>query len=76
MKRNFLYQITAASRTPDYGATAPQIPFSLSSTDFVEPKPPPRTKFLGMPLIEITHVGVIKIPMKFINFPLQGLKVM
>ena len=23
MKRNFLYQITAASRTPDYGATVP-----------------------------------------------------
>ena len=23
----FLYQITAASRTPDYGATTPQIPF-------------------------------------------------
>ena len=26
MKWNFLYQITAASRTPDWGATAPQIP--------------------------------------------------
>ena len=26
MKWNFLYQITAASRTPDYGATASQIP--------------------------------------------------
>jgi hypothetical protein len=31
MKRNFLYQITVASRTPDYGATAPRPPFSLSS---------------------------------------------
>ena len=26
MKWNFLYQITAASRTPDWGATAPKIP--------------------------------------------------
>jgi hypothetical protein len=26
MKWNFLYEITAASRTPDYGATAPQMP--------------------------------------------------
>ena len=26
MKWNFLYQITAASRTPGYGATTPQIP--------------------------------------------------
>jgi len=31
MKRNFLYQITVASRTPDYEATTPRSPFSLSS---------------------------------------------
>ena len=31
MKWNFLYQITAASRTSEYGATAPRSPFSLSS---------------------------------------------
>jgi hypothetical protein len=31
MKWNSLYQITAASRTPDFGATAPRSPFSLSS---------------------------------------------
>jgi hypothetical protein len=31
MKRNFLYQITAASSTPDQGATVPGPPFSLSS---------------------------------------------
>ena len=31
MNWNFLYQTTAASRTPDYGATAPRSPFSLSS---------------------------------------------
>ena len=37
MKLNFLYQITAASRTTDYGATAPRSPFSLFSTEFVEP---------------------------------------
>jgi len=36
MKWNFLYQITAASRTPDKGATAPR---SLSSTEFFEPHP-------------------------------------
>jgi len=40
MKWNFLYQITAASRTPDYWATANRSPFSLSSTEFVEPSPP------------------------------------
>jgi len=39
MKWNFLYQITAAPRTPDYGATAPRSPFSLSSTEFVETPP-------------------------------------
>ena len=31
MKWNFLYEITAASRTPDLGATAPRSPFSLPS---------------------------------------------
>jgi len=45
-----LYQITAASRTPDWGATAPRSPSSLplSSTEFVEP---PRKKFLDTPLV-------------------------
>ena len=37
MKWNFLYQITAASRTPELGATTPSSLFSLSSTEFVEP---------------------------------------
>ena len=49
MKWNFLYKITAASRTPDWGATSPD-PRSLcplSSTEFVES---PRKKFLGTPL--------------------------
>ena len=36
MKWNFLYQITAASKTHD---TAPKSPFSLSTTEFVEPPP-------------------------------------
>jgi len=51
-----LYQITAASRTPDYGATAPRSPFSLSSTEFVEP---PRKTFLGTPLktTKVLYVG-------------------
>ena len=58
MKWNFLYQITAASRTPDYGATPPD-PHSLcslSSTEFVEP-PPPKKNFLGTPLDEASWVG-------------------
>ena len=41
MKWNFLYQITAASRTPDWGLPPPD-PRSLcplSSTEFVEPPP-------------------------------------
>jgi len=32
-----LYQITAASRSPDYGAIAHRYPFSLPSNEFVEP---------------------------------------
>ena len=42
MKRNFLHQITAASRTPDQGAKPPD-PRSVSplfATEFVEPPPP------------------------------------
>jgi hypothetical protein len=50
MKWNFLYQITAASRTPDYGATAPKAPFSLSSVLNWICWTLPRTKFLGTPL--------------------------
>ena len=42
MKWNFLFQITAASRTPDYGATAPRSPFSLSSVlSWICWNPPP-----------------------------------
>jgi len=51
MKLNFLYQITAASRTPDYGATAPR-PRSLCPQ--LNLLTPPRTKFLGAPLIMFT----------------------
>jgi len=36
------------------GATAPRSPFSLSITEFVEP-PPPRTNFLGTPLVINVH---------------------
>ena len=42
MKLNFLYQIIAASRTPDQGDYRPQIPRSLcplSSTELVELPP-------------------------------------
>jgi len=51
MKWNFLYQITAASRIPDYGATAHRSPFYLSSTEFVETPHPPWTKILDTPLV-------------------------
>jgi len=47
MKWDFLYQITAASRTPDYGATAPRSPFSLSSTEFVNTH---KNKIPGYPI--------------------------
>jgi hypothetical protein len=48
MKWNFLYKITAASRTPDWGAT-PSDPRSLcplSSTEFVEPPPPEKNSWV------------------------------
>ena len=48
MKLNFLNQITAASRTPDQGATAPRSQLFLFSTEFIEP---PGKKFLGTPLV-------------------------
>ena len=42
MKWNLLYQITAASRTPEYGATAPRSAFSLSSVfNWIRWNPPP-----------------------------------
>ena len=52
MKWNFLYEMKAASRTPEEGAAACSSPFCrpLSSTEFVEL---PRTKFLGTPLFTI-----------------------
>ena len=49
MKLNFLYQITAAFRTPDQGAIAPQIPILCLQMNLLNP--PPRTKFLGTPVI-------------------------
>ena len=54
MKWNFLYQITAASRTPGLGGYRPPDPGSLrplSSTEFVEP-PPPSNKILGYVTVE------------------------
>jgi hypothetical protein len=52
MKLNFLYQITAAARTPWLGGYRPQIPLlsvlcpQLNLLD----TPPPRTKYLGTPV--------------------------
>ena len=55
MKLNFLYPITAASRTPDYGATAPQIPvLSVLCHQLNLLKPPTPTKFLGTLLIMVS----------------------
>ena len=52
MKWNFLYQITAASRTPDLGATAPRYLFSLSSVlNWICWTP--RKKFMVTPLLLI-----------------------
>ena len=57
MKLNFLYQITAASRTPDKGATAPQIPILsvLCPQLNLLKHSPPQTKFLGTPLSASTE---------------------
>jgi hypothetical protein len=48
MKLNFLYQITAASRTP---ATAPKIPVLSVLCHQLNFFNLPRTKFLGTPLL-------------------------
>jgi len=53
MKWNFLCQITAASRTPEYGATTPRSPFCLSSVLNWICWTLPREKFLGTPLAGI-----------------------
>jgi hypothetical protein len=45
----FLVPNYTCLQNPRLGATAPRSPFSLSSTEFVEP-PLPRTKFLGTTL--------------------------
>ena len=46
MKWKLFYQITVSSRTPDQGATAPRSPFSLSSTEFVEPPSPEQNSWV------------------------------
>ena len=51
MKWNFLYQITAVSKTPDKGATAPQILFLPVLCPQLNLLNAPRTKFLGTPLV-------------------------
>ena len=56
MKLNFLYQITAASRTPDKGGYRPQIPV-LSVLNWIY-WTPLRTKFLGTSLTEVTFLPV------------------
>ena len=52
MKLNFLCQITAASRTPDYVGYRSQVPVpSVLCPQLNLLNPPPRTKFLGTPLV-------------------------
>jgi hypothetical protein len=57
MKWNFLYQITAASRPPDYGATVPRSPFSLSSVNWICWTPPPPEKNSWVRHWQETYVG-------------------
>ena len=57
MKWNFLYQITAASRTPDSGATAPISPFSLSSVLNWICWTPPSNKIPGYATDSIKQCG-------------------
>ena len=47
MKWNFLYQITAASRTPGQGATTPDPRSLCPKLNLLNP---PRIKFVGKPL--------------------------
>ena len=39
MKRNFLYEMTAAFRTPDYGANAPQFSVLCPQLNLLHPLP-------------------------------------
>jgi hypothetical protein len=51
IKKLLLYEIiTAASRTPDLGATTTRSPFSLSSTEFVEPPPKQNSRYATAPI--------------------------
>ena len=59
MKLNFLYQITAASRTPDKGATVPRYPFSLPSVlNWICWNP--EKKILGTPLLLTVGKGILQ----------------
>ena len=67
MKLNFLYEITAASRTSDQGSTAPRplSPVLCPQLNLLNPSPPPpRTKFLGTPLNQHYQVHQNKEDMK------------
>ena len=68
MKWNFLYQITAAFRTPDYRGYRPQIPTvcPLSSTEFIEP-PHPRKKIPGYATAD-RQTDMTKLIVAFRNF--------
>jgi len=70
MKWTFLYQITAASRTPDWGGFRPQIPvLSDLCPQLNLLNPPPRTKFLGTPLPLATIAVVSSNPISALDRP-------
>ena len=76
MKLNFLYEITAASRTLDLWATAPISPFSLSATEFVETPPPikiPGYTTACIPWMNSTtsQIFTAKLSHEATQFPLQ-----
>ena len=64
MKWNFLYQITAASRIPDKWAPANRSPFSLSSTEFVEPPPPNKIPGYATDSVEMFSAYTQKVKLK------------
>ena len=59
MKWNFLYKITAAPGTPDWEATAPQIPvLSVLCPQLNLLNPPPRKKIPGYATGSISYVVI------------------
>jgi len=64
MTWNFLYQIKAASTTPDQWATANRSPFSLSPTEFVEPRPPNKIPEYAIDSVEMFSAYTQEVKLK------------